>query len=85
MFKIKHELVKKLREEHGRICTSTSPFDPWIDVKTEENSPLCGFLYRSLQPVDNLVSVLSTEDGTGINPQIWSFESFIIYHSTPQR
>lgn len=70
MFKIKYELLKKLREEYRRICTNTSPFYLRIGVKTEENSPLCGVLYRSLQSVDKPVSVLSTEDGTGINPQI---------------
>jgi len=85
MLKIKYGLLKKLREEYRRICTATSQFDPRRGVKTEENSPLCGILYRSLQSVDKLVSVLSTEDGTGINPQIWSCESFIIYQSTPPR
>jgi len=85
MFKIKYELVKKLREEYRRICTATSTFHPRIGSKTEENSPLCGVLYRSLESVDKLVSVLSTEDGTGINPRIWSCESFIIYQSSPQR
>jgi hypothetical protein len=84
MFKIKYEFLKKLREENGRICTATSPFDQRIGVKTEENSSLCGVIYRSLESVDKLVSFLSTEDGTGITPQIWSCESFIMYQSTPQ-
>jgi hypothetical protein len=82
---IKYELLKKLREKNGRICTATSPFALRIGVKTEENSPLCGVLHRSLESVDKLVSVLSTEEGTGISPQIWSCESFIMYQSTPQR
>jgi hypothetical protein len=85
MFKVKYELMKKLHEEYRRFCAVTSPFDQRIGIKTEENSPLCGVLHRSLQSVDKLVSVLSREDGTGINQEIWSCESFIIYQSTPRR